>query len=79
MAAVLVHLVSQRSAVSLAERRAVDMLALAFALAVPLLATDFARLFPAPALSRRAVCGAGLRACLFAAGGRGEPTAAVAG
>lgn len=46
MAAVLVHLVSQRSAVSLAERRAVDMLALAFALAVPLLATDFARLFP---------------------------------
>ena len=47
MAAVLLHLVSQRSAVSLAERRAVDMLALAFAIAVPLLATDFERLFPA--------------------------------
>jgi hypothetical protein len=46
MAAVLVHLVSQRSGVSLAERRAADMLALAFALAVPLLATDFERLFP---------------------------------
>ena len=46
MAAVLAHLLRQRSAVSLAERRAVDMLALAFALAVPLLATDFARLFP---------------------------------
>jgi hypothetical protein len=46
IAAVLVHLLSQRGAVSLAERRAVDMLALAFALAVPLLATDFQRLFP---------------------------------
>ncbi|KPF62590.1 hypothetical protein [Porphyrobacter sp. AAP60] len=46
MAAVLLHLVSQRTAVSLAERRAADMLALAFALAVPLLATDFERLFP---------------------------------
>lgn len=46
MAAVLVHLLTERRAVSLVERRAVDMLALAFALAVPLLATDFARLFP---------------------------------
>lgn len=46
MLAVLAHLISQRGAVSLAERRAVDMLALAFALAVPLLASDFERLFP---------------------------------
>ncbi len=46
MAAVLVHLLVERRAVSLAERRAVDMLALAFAIAVPLLATDFQRLFP---------------------------------
>ncbi|HSJ79534.1 MAG TPA: hypothetical protein VK913_12435 [Erythrobacter sp.] len=46
MAAVLLHLVSQRTAVSLAERRAVDMLALAFAIALPLLASDFERLFP---------------------------------
>jgi hypothetical protein len=47
MAAVLAHMLSQRASVSLAERRAVDMLALAFALAVPLLASDFERLFPA--------------------------------
>lgn len=47
MAAVLLHLLSQRVHVSLAERRAVDMLALAFAMAVPLLATDFERLLPA--------------------------------
>lgn len=46
IAAVLAHLLSQRAAVSLAERRAVDMLALAFALAVPLLGTDFQRIFP---------------------------------
>ena len=46
MAAVLLHLLAERAAVSLAERRAADMLALAFALAVPLLATDFERLFP---------------------------------
>lgn len=44
--AILVHLLAERTSVSLAERRAADMLALAFALALPLLATDFARLFP---------------------------------
>lgn len=44
--ATLLHLWAQRASVSLAERRAVDMLALAFALAVPLLATDFAWAFP---------------------------------
>jgi hypothetical protein len=46
MAAVLLHLLAERGRVSLAERRAADMLALAFALAMPLLATDFERLFP---------------------------------
>lgn len=44
--AILVHLYQQRGSVSLSERRAVDMLALAFALALPLLATDFAWAFP---------------------------------
>ncbi|MBX9468666.1 MAG: hypothetical protein KL839_12830 [Rhizobium sp.] len=44
--ATLLHLWTQRASVSLAERRAVDMLALAFALALPLLATDFAWAFP---------------------------------
>ena len=44
--AILVHLLTQRGTVSLAERRAADMLALAFALALPLLATDFAWAFP---------------------------------
>jgi hypothetical protein len=39
-------LLRQRGTVSLAERRAADMLALAFALALPLLATDFAFAFP---------------------------------
>lgn len=46
MAAILAHLLGQRASVSLAERRAADMLALAFALALPLLATDFAWAFP---------------------------------
>lgn len=46
MAAILLHLLRQRASVSLAERRAGDMLALAFALAVPLLATDFSWAFP---------------------------------
>jgi hypothetical protein len=45
VAGILGHLIAQRAAVSLAERRAADMLALAFALAVPLLATDFERIF----------------------------------
>ncbi len=44
--ATLLHLWTQRTSISLAERRAVDMLALAFALAVPLLATDFTWAFP---------------------------------
>lgn len=44
--AILLHLLAHRSSVSLAERRAADMLALAFALALPLLATDFAWAFP---------------------------------
>ncbi|OJW67341.1 MAG: hypothetical protein BGO57_02795 [Sphingomonadales bacterium 63-6] len=44
--AILMHLLAQRLTVSLAERRAADTLALAFALALPLLATDFTRLFP---------------------------------
>lgn len=44
--AILIHLQAQRGSVSLSERRAVDMLALAFALALPLLATDFAWAFP---------------------------------
>lgn len=44
--AILAHLLAQRASVSLAERRAADMLALAFALALPLLATDFAWAFP---------------------------------
>jgi len=44
--AILFHLLRQRASVSLAERRAADMLALAFALALPLLATDFAWAFP---------------------------------
>ncbi|THV12458.1 hypothetical protein [Rhizobium rhizophilum] len=44
--ATLLHLWAQRGSVSLAERHAVDMLALAFALALPLLATDFAWAFP---------------------------------
>jgi hypothetical protein len=44
--AILLHLLRQRGTVSLAERRAADMLALAFALALPLLATDFAFAFP---------------------------------
>lgn len=44
--AILLHLLRQRGSVSLAERRAGDMLALAFALALPLLATDFAFAFP---------------------------------
>lgn len=46
VAAILAHLMAHRSTVSLAERRAADMLALAFALALPLLATDFAWAFP---------------------------------
>lgn len=46
MAAILFHLLAQRASVSLAERRAGDMLALAFALALPLTATDFAWAFP---------------------------------
>lgn len=46
MVAILLHLLAQRASVSLAERRAADMLALAFALALPLLATDFAWAFP---------------------------------
>jgi hypothetical protein len=44
--AILMHLWAQRGSISLAERHAVDMLALAFALALPLLATDFAWAFP---------------------------------
>lgn len=44
--AVVVHIYTQRASVSLLERRAVDLLALALLLAVPLLATDFQRLFP---------------------------------
>lgn len=44
--AILFHLLRQRASVSLAERRAADMLALAFALALPLLATDFVWAFP---------------------------------
>lgn len=44
--AILFHMLRQRGSVSLAERRAGDMLALAFALALPLLATDFAFAFP---------------------------------
>jgi hypothetical protein len=44
--AILAHLLAQRGSVSLAERRAADMLALAFALALPLLATDFTFAFP---------------------------------
>jgi hypothetical protein len=44
--AILVHLARQRASVSLAERRAADMLALGFALGVPLLATDFVWAFP---------------------------------
>lgn len=44
--AILLHLQMQRGSVSLSERRAVDMLALAFALALPMLATDFAWAFP---------------------------------
>lgn len=44
--AILMHLWAQRGSISLAERHAVDMLALAFALALPLLATDFAFAFP---------------------------------
>ncbi len=46
IAAILLHLLRQRASVSLAERRAADMLALAFGLALPLLATDFAWAFP---------------------------------
>ena len=46
IAAILFHLLRQRASVSLAERRAADMLALAFGLALPLLATDFAWAFP---------------------------------
>jgi hypothetical protein len=46
LGAILVHLARQRGTVSLAERRAADMLALAFALGLPLLATDFAWAFP---------------------------------
>ncbi len=44
--AIVLHLLAQRASVSLAEWRAADMLALAFALALPLLATDFAWAFP---------------------------------
>ncbi|HSF13064.1 MAG TPA: hypothetical protein VLA50_08835 [Erythrobacter sp.] len=46
MGAVLAHLISQRANISIGERCAVDMLTLAFVLAVPLLATDYQRLFP---------------------------------
>lgn len=46
LAGVLFHLLTQRRTVSPSERRAPDMLALAFVLALPLLATDFERLFP---------------------------------
>ncbi len=46
MVAILAHLARQRAAVSLAERRAADMLTLSFALGVPLLATDFVWAFP---------------------------------
>lgn len=43
---VLFHLFTQRGSVSQVERRTVDVLALAFLLGTPLLATDFERLFP---------------------------------
>ena len=43
---VVVHLYRQRATVSLLEQRAVDLLSLALLLALPLLATDFQRLFP---------------------------------
>ncbi|MEM9502120.1 MAG: hypothetical protein AAF941_09765 [Pseudomonadota bacterium] len=43
---VLAHLLAQRGSVSLVERRTADLLALAFILGLPLLATDFERLFP---------------------------------
>ncbi|WP_128891837.1 hypothetical protein [Erythrobacter sp. HKB08] len=43
---VLWHLMANRSMVSLAERRAADLVALALALSIPLLLTDFQRLFP---------------------------------
>ncbi|WP_299296760.1 hypothetical protein [uncultured Erythrobacter sp.] len=46
LAGVLIHLLTQRRTVSPSERRAPDMLSLAFVLALPLLATDFERLFP---------------------------------
>lgn len=46
IAGVLIHLFTERNTISQAERRAPDMLALAFVLAIPLLATDFERLFP---------------------------------
>lgn len=46
VAAVLVHLLRHRSGVSMAERLAINMLALAFVLAAPLIATDFRALFP---------------------------------
>lgn len=42
---VLWHLVANRGSVSLAERRAADLVALALALSIPLLLTDFQRLF----------------------------------
>lgn len=44
--AVLLHLTRERASVALAERRAVDMLSLAFGIGIPLLATDFAWAFP---------------------------------
>lgn len=46
LAGILWHLLRQRNTLTSAERRAPDMLALAFLLAIPLLASDFERLFP---------------------------------
>lgn len=46
IAAMLIHLMRNRNDVSLAERRAVDMIALAFVIMVPLVLTDFQRLLP---------------------------------
>lgn len=46
LAGSLIHLLRHRNTVAPSERRAVDLLAAAFLLAAPLLATDFVRLFP---------------------------------
>ena len=46
LAGTLVHLLVYRGSVAVSERKAADLLLLAFLIALPLLATDFQRLFP---------------------------------